>query len=391
MTVLFLSLCVAVADAQTYSLSESAEISLITCGPGESIYSVYGHTAIRIKDAEKGLNYVFNYGMFDFSSPGFTYRFAKGDTYYWVHADKDFDGFVEEYKWRRSSVTEQVLNLSKEEKDKIFTALAINCLPENKTYLYNFFYDNCSTRPRILIENNISGTILYEEILPPTTFRKIIRHCNRNHRWYIFGIELALGAPLDAPTGQKEQLFLPQYLMQAFNHAKIVQPDGTYKNLVVRTSELAPNYPKNEHPEDYNPVTVFWLAFALIAIVSFVEIRFHKRFRFLDSALFLVYGLTGCVIVFLSFISIHPAVFPNYSIIWAHPLHLLPAVAIFIKPFAGFVGYYRLINGAILIALMLGWNILPQEFNSAFFPIVMILCLRSFIPFLQKSKILKGV
>jgi hypothetical protein len=365
------------AQLQELRLSESAVISLLTCEPVDDMaYTVYGHTAVRINDPANGIDYVYNYGMFDFSSPNFLYRFAKGELNYRLGVSR-FADFFEEYSGRKSGITEQILNLTNEEKQRILDALRINHLPENRTYLYSFLFDNCSTRPRILFEKNISATIEYPEILPTTTFRTIIHRCNKNHRWLTFGIDLALGAPLDDSIRQTPQMFIPEYLMQVFSRAKIVLPDGSTRNLVAETRALAPSYPIVENPLDSNPLVILWLFFVCVLLLSCGELRYGKYFRLFDSVLFLVYGLTGCMLFFLSFISIHPAVFPNYSIIWAHPLHIVPAIALFVKPLAKFVRYYMLVNGVILLLFILGWSFLPHEFNAAFFPLVLALCVRS--------------
>jgi hypothetical protein len=382
LSVLLICLCSLVANAQVRGLlrlSDSAFISLLTCEPIDDMaYTVYGHTAVRINDRENGIDDVYNYGMFDFSSPNFLYRFTKGKLNYRLGISR-FADFFEEYSERQSGITEQILNLTQEEKQKISHALFTNYLPENRIYLYNFLFDNCSTRPRILFEKNMSGTIKYSEILQQTTFRTIVHRCNRNHRWLTLGIDLALGAPLDSPIGQDLQLFLPENLMQVFGHAKIIQSDGYVRNLVTGTRKLAPSYPFVEKPLDSNPVVVLWLFFVFVLLLSFWERRCKKHFRLFDFVLFFVYGLTGCLLFFLSFISIHPAVFPNFSIIWAHPLHLILAVALFIRPLKKFVKIYLSVNGIIVLLFMLGWNFFPQDFNAAFFPLVLTLCVRSLL------------
>jgi hypothetical protein len=372
-------MCLIAANAQLREvrLSDSATVSLLTCEPlDDMVFTVYGHTAIRVNDPANGLDVVYNYGIFDYYAPNFLYRFTKGELNYKLGVDR-FADFFREYAGRKSGITEQILNLTKEEKQNILNALRINYLPENRTYLYNFLFDNCSTRPRILFENSISGEIEYPEILPRTTFRTIVHRCNRNHRWLTFGIDLALGAPLDSPIGQEPQLFLPDNLMRVFARAKIRQPDGDARDLVSETRKLAPNFPVIEKPLDSSPAVVFSLCFVFVLLVSLWELRRKKHLRWFDSILFLVYGLTGCLIFFLSFISIHPAVFPNFSIVWAHPLHIIPAVALFVKPLKTFVKYYMRTNAIILLLFMAGWSLFPQEFNIACFPLVLILCTRS--------------
>ncbi|MDR0385625.1 MAG: DUF4105 domain-containing protein [Prevotellaceae bacterium] len=381
LSVLFICLYPFATDAQLRELrlSDSAFISLLTCEPIDGMaYTVYGHTAVRVCDHVSGLDYVYNYGIFDFSSPNFIYRFAKGELNYKLGISR-FSDFLEEYSIRKSGVTEQILNLTKDEKQKVFDALRINHLPENRTYLYNFLFDNCSTRPRILLEKNISGTIVYPEILHQTTFRTIVHRCNRNHRWLTFGIDLALGAPLDSPVGQSQQLFLPENLMQVFSYTKIIRPDGTERNLVSETRKLAPSYPAIEKPVDSNPSVISWLFFIFVLLVSLSELRYKRYFRIFDSMLFFVYGLTGCLLFFLSFISIHPAVFPNFSIIWAHPLLIVLSVLLLIKPLRTIAGYCMLVNGTVSLLFILVWGFFPQEFNAAFFPLALAVCIRSLL------------
>jgi hypothetical protein len=358
-------------------LSDSSFISLLTCEPiDEMAYTVYGHTAIRVYDPMATMDFVFNYGLFDFSAPNFLYRFTKGELNYRLGISS-FSDFFDEYSQRRSGITEQMLNLTRDEKQRIFDALRINYFPENRVYRYNFLFDNCSTRPRILIEKNIVGTIEYPEILSPSTFRTIVHRCNRNHRWLTFGIDLALGAPLDNRIEQYPQMFLPENLMAVFDRTRIIQPDGVTRPLVSETRRLAPSYPIGDRPIDSNPVVITWLFFLFVVAISVWEMWIEKRFRIFDILLFAVYGIVGCVVFFLSFISIHPAVFPNYSIIWTNPLLLAVAVAMLIKPLRRFADRCVIVNGLIMALFIVGWNVFPQEFHPAFFPLVLILFIRS--------------
>ena len=148
---LFLLFTAVSLQAQYPLLSKDAEISLLTVSPSEDeVYTVYGHTALRVRDASKKLDTVFNYGIFDFSKPNFIYRFAKGETDYRLAAQYTRD-FLIEYEMRGSEVTEQILDIDSAGKARIWEALMINNRPENRVYRYNFFFDNCATRPAAII------------------------------------------------------------------------------------------------------------------------------------------------------------------------------------------------------------------------------------------------
>lgn len=139
---------------------DSIEISLLTCAPGQEVYSLYGHTAIRYNDKKKGIDIAINYGMFSFKAPFFILRFIFGLTDYEMGIIP-FDAFCEEYRYENRSVTQQVLNLTAKEKKEIIKAIEKNYLPENRVYRYNYFYDNCTTRARNILLDNIDGEVCY--------------------------------------------------------------------------------------------------------------------------------------------------------------------------------------------------------------------------------------
>ena len=134
--------------------NDSIRLSLLTCAPGEEIYSYFGHTAIHYEDPGKGIDVVFNYGLFNFGAPNFIFRFALGQTDYILGATP-YNRFAAEYIFEERSVWQQTLNLTPDESRKLASLLIENSKPENRTYRYNFFYDNCSTRPRDKIEECI--------------------------------------------------------------------------------------------------------------------------------------------------------------------------------------------------------------------------------------------
>src|SRR5690606_22569898 len=141
---------------QSVKLSPRAEISIITCGPGEELYSSFGHSAFRVKDPALKLDFAYNYGTFDFNKPNFYIKFAQGKLLYELSVSY-FEDFVYNYKIEGRWVKEQVLNLSQDEKNQLFNFLNINAQPENKEYLYDFFFDNCSTKIRDVLEEVLNN------------------------------------------------------------------------------------------------------------------------------------------------------------------------------------------------------------------------------------------
>lgn len=368
-----------VIAAQT-KLSEEARISLMTSSPYEAeVFTVYGHAAIRVHDPSQSIDYIFNYGIFDFSKPNFVYRFAKGETDYRLGVTKYLD-YVIEYQMQGSEITEQVLNLTKEEKEKIWEALLINYQPENRVYRYNFFFDNCATRPATIVEKQVEGEMDYLYPYPSQTFRDLINYCSRNRPWLTFGCDLALGSPTDRMATPHEMMFLPQFLKEAFAHATITAKDKTTRPLVSETLVIkAEKVDERERDiwDTLTPLVCGWILFATILALTGWEWKRKRYFLAVDCILFLAAGAGGIVLTFLSFVSEHPCTWPNWSLIWLHPLHL-PAIILFcVKKWKKAAYYYHFINFAALTLMLVGWHFIPQHLNTAFIPLVASLWMRS--------------
>ena len=367
-----------VSNAQSVQLSDSAQISLLTNGPWDKvIYAVFGHTAIRVRDDVNRIDYAFNYGLFNYSSSNFIYRFVKGETDYVVGA-VPFIYYLEEYNERGVTTIEQILNLDQSEKQKVWDALVINSLPENRMYRYNYFFDNCSTRPRDIVENSVEGTITYQPTNKEQTFRDLIGEFLAPSPWMKFGIDLVIGSGADRDATDREKMFLPIYLKDAYNGAVIKDKDRLERRLVAREQILN----EGSAPGKAFPVTPMisgCLLLAITIVLSFLNFRNKGRIagRIFDTILFLIAGLAGCVIAFLFFFSEHPCVDSNWNIIWLNPIQLLAAILIFVKFFSKYIYWYHFINFALLSLFILCWWLIPQQLELAFIPFILSLCLRS--------------
>ena len=300
---------------------DSVEVSLLTCSPHEEIYSLYGHTALRWHDLSKGDDIAFNWGVFDFRKPFFVGRFVFGLTDYELGA-YPYPLFRQEYMAYGSSITEQVIDLKPEEKMKLKEALVNNLQPENKVYRYNYFYDNCSLRPRDLIERCINGKVTYaprEDYQP--TYREMVHDCVRNHPWAAFGNDMLLGIRADLKTDLRQQEFLPSNLMYDFDRATIYS-GGEYRPLVKeRRIALQAGVQVIEEDFPLTPSQCAWILFILSAGIALIEWKRKKRFKYWDALLMLVQGLAGCVL-FVMIFSQHPTTSLNLQLLLLNPLPL---------------------------------------------------------------------
>ena len=301
---------------------DSVEVSLITCSPHEEVYSLYGHSAIRIKDTQRQIDGIFNYGEFNFKTPHFALRFIFGKTDYMLGLAPTRP-FLRYYQQWGSQVTEQVLNLTAEEKQSIINALALNYKPENRTYRYNFFYDNCSTRPRDIIEKNVQGTILYESRTDfEPSYREMINEKTKRHPWATFVNNILLGINADKKTTQREQHFLPENLRYDFSRA-MIDRDSVKVPLIKENRQLvAPGVQVIEEEFPLSPTQCGILLLALSMIVFFYEYIKKKTLRLFDALLMLFTGLGGLVL-FIMIFSEHPATSINLQILILNPLSLV--------------------------------------------------------------------
>lgn len=307
---------------------DSVEVSLLTCAPHEEVYSLYGHTALRWRDLHTGQDLTFNWGIFNFQKPHFAIRFVFGLTDYELGVS-DFESFSRYYRRWGAMVSEQVLDLRAVEKQRLQQLLAENYLPENRVYRYNYFYDNCSTRPRDMIERCLEGHVEYGErkdFCP--SFREMIREKTRNHDWATEGNDLLLGVKADLKTTRQEQEFLPDNLLYDFDHAQVRGNDGSWRPLVKsRRVAVEPGVQVIEPDFIVTPVEV-GAALLVVSVLIFVgEWKRRRTYKYWDAALMTVTGLAGCVL-FVMLFSQHPATSTNLQLLLVNPVHLffLPSV-----------------------------------------------------------------
>jgi len=159
---LLISVFFFVSEINSQKLSDDAEISVLTIGPGSSLNDAFGHNAFRIKDNLSGIDITFNYGVYDFDTPNFYTKFARGKLNYRIERNQ-YKNFINFYISQNRTVKEQFLNLSQFEKQKLFEYLVNNYKPENQYYLYDFFYDNCATKIRDVLPIILNEDINFNE------------------------------------------------------------------------------------------------------------------------------------------------------------------------------------------------------------------------------------
>ena len=289
-------------SAQAALLSSEARVSLLSCAPGEELYAKFGHTALRIEDPENALDVVFNYGIFDFNTDHFYWKFVRGETWYELGA-APYHWFIHEYIVTHRPVYEQVLNLDSTQTAALWEALMRNYEPQNRSYLYNFVFDNCATRPYQLIADAIGAPIESEYTgWCGQTYRSFIRHYIGRFSWSNAGIQLLFGPKADRVMSDQQRLFLPEELMAYMQQAHTA--DGA---LLVLEGQIAP-FEIEPTPWYATWVVGLVLYFLLIAGISYYDRRRGQWSKWPEIVAAVPYVLLLIVVFFLTFFSCHPLV-----------------------------------------------------------------------------------
>ena len=362
--ILFLLLFISNISFSQKDSIERLRISIITCAPGNELYSIFGHTAMRIIDAANRSDIIFNYGTFDFGDPNFLMKFTRGKLDYFLSAE-DAANFFAAYQEEGRTISEQVLQLSDAEKNIIQQALFKNISGNNKYYKYDFLFDNCTTRIKDLLKNNTAFKCNSKLVKDGTTFRNMlyIYLDSSGMCWSKLGIDLLLGSKIDKAVTTEQTSFLPDYLMFAIDSFNARQHIVSERKVYKAITPAFNSY-------NYLPLLVFSTLLFLVAFLSFSKnIIAAKAFRILSLAMIFATGLVGCLLVFMWVGTDHKSCAANYNLLWALPTNI--AAVFFVNKQGGFKKVYFKAAFYLTLLLIVCWFILPQQFNIAFLPLVM--------------------
>jgi hypothetical protein len=361
------------------TLSSDARISLVTITPGDAVYSMYGHSAIRVTDPPAGVDLAFNYGTFDFSQPWFVARFAYGRLEYYLSVSTVRDA-LRGADLEHRTVVEQVLDLRRSERDSLYAFLLWNLRPENRRYRYDFFFDNCATRIRDLFEQRLGTTVIWTgDPAGGRTLRELLQPYARDRQWLGTGIDLGLGSSTDRPATVREAAFLPDLLAALVAGAVIGTGDETRPLAAAPPDTVfVPDvHPPAEVPRPW-PAWSGWFALLVVAGVTWRERRRRHSSQPVEAVDRLVFGLAGTaglVLGFLVFISEHAVTAPNWNLLWAAPTHVLIAFMPGRAPRNAVTVYYAL--AAVGAAAVFPAAALFQSLPAIAFPLAAVVVLRS--------------
>lgn len=362
------------------SLLMNTDFSLITCDPGDEIYSLFGHSAIRVKNETKGIDIVYNYGTFDFQTPNFTIKFMRGKLPYKLTA-YGFDRFLDEYNYYKRGVREQLLNINTEQKKALISFLENNIQPENAEYKYDFFFDNCSSRIRDVFETtcNLDQQYKGDTIM---TYRDQLHQYQKSHPWIELGIDMIIGSKADKTSNVRSQMFLPDYLHDNLKHVKKGDAFFLEQSKALLTFEDT-KLKRNQKPL-FRPLTANILIVVLFVIL--LLLKKEQWIKIIAKTWYFIAGTGGLVIIFLWFFTDHLATKDNWNILWLNPLFYV----LILKTSAMRNLVKLTLSVTSIIALLnCGLHIIPQKmpYLSCLLPAFVIMMYYEWLSPLKKNKI----
>ena len=349
-----------------------SRISILTCGPGDELYSLFGHTALRIYDSTTNVDIVYNWGGFTFDQPNFYLHFVQGNLLYFSIADY-FNDFVQEYIEEHRSIYEQVLNLDSASKKNIIDAVIFNSTGNNKYYQYDGFIDNCTTRVKNIVYNSLKTATITTNIVPDGTTTRDLMHFyleKGDQLWTEIGLDIVVGSVIDKKVSNDAAMYVPEFFMKGLNNTvyKSAPLVKSFKSVLQGDELKKPSW-------KYIPLLITSVACLLLFFVSISKLKWSKAvIKFVDALLLYITGLIGVLLLVMWFATDHTECKNNFNLAWALPTNLIAAFCLIKKP--AWLHQYFFIAAIITALLIATWFWLPQQLNIALLPVVIYLLYR---------------
>lgn len=290
---------------QAEELSKNVRVSVLTCGTGNEVYALFGHTAIRITDQATNLDIVYNYGAFDFATPNFVGKFAKGDLQYFATSEA-FSDFVLQYQYEQRAIVEQELHMTDAQKQSLFDELNRVLVSNEGTYTYKFIDKNCTNMAVDLLNKTLGSNVISKRENLNFTYRETLFPFFDGHFFEKLGTSIIFGTKVDQ---QATLLFLPIELLQSLATTEISGKPLAEKAEVILAQ------PNQKPPFSWWNNWVVYLG-VLLAILILNK-------KIISLTFLTLVGIIGLFFVVAGFWSLHGELAYNYNALLLNPLLLL--------------------------------------------------------------------
>jgi len=323
------------AQDRSTGLSDSAQVFLVTVGPGNLVWERFGHNGLWIRDPERRIDRIYHWGLFSFESENFWPKFLQGYMDYSIGTAPS-DSFFQYNAESDREVHLQELNLNANQKNTLFQFLLDNDSEGQRIYRYDYYLDNCSTRARDAIDAVLGGLIAKatQDRGSGQTFRAHTRRLLQGVLFPYLGIHIGLGHPADDEISVWEEMFTPMALRRHLN--EIALPDGSplvlSDNLILESKTLVE--PK-EVPSFLSTDLSFSGAIAALVIILGYLLAAGQGWArvplaFIGTLWGFLSGCIGTILLLIWFFTEHRFGHWNENLFQFNPLSLLSAFYFFI-------------------------------------------------------------
>lgn len=328
-----LGLAAAPAHAQTPVAAPDTglTVTLLTMGQGDLVWEKFGHNALWIHDPATGTDRVYNYGMFDFNSPGYWGRFMKGNWLYELGVH-DLRTTVYNYEYFHRAIWAQQLNLTPAQERQLQAFLETNALPQNRQYLYDYYRDNCSTRIRDALDRVIGGRLraATADSMTETTYRWHSERLIVEDEPSYVGLAAGLGPAADREISAWEEMFLPFKVQEQIRAIRVPDASGREVPLVAREWTLLEAQGRTEERREPPPATPFFMVAAVVIVcvlvltgMSVPRSPLARMTYAAVSTLWLLFaGTAGVLLIALWAFTNHGIAYRNENLLQLSPLAL---------------------------------------------------------------------
>lgn len=315
-------------------------IAVLTMGPGDPVFSRFGHNAILVRDQKHPNGVVYNFGTFSFNSPSLITDFLQGRLKYWLSIDR-YERTLASYRAQNRSLRIQELALPAEQARELARALELNARPENRRYRYDYYLDNCSTRVRDALDRALAGQIKAQgKGAARLSYREHTLRLVADDAPLSLGLDLGLAGFADADVTRWDEAFLPEEFSRLLRNVTIATPDGPKPLVSSETMafEAVRVLPGEEPP---SRALLHLLAGVLLGAIAYAlgRARARKVPRILLglylALLGLLFGGVGALLAFFWTATDHVVAHQNLNLAFCPPFALL------LFPFGVFVAAGR--------------------------------------------------
>lgn len=268
------------ADSLHYAAQDEdfVRASLITIGPGNEVYSLYGHSAIRMQCPANQLDYCFTFEMALKPEEKLKFMFSTAKAGFIAARTETFFG---NYMAQGRSITEQQLNLRPAEEQNLWQMLDQE-MKEGAHWNYSFLTTNCSSMCIWIIQKALSteGEIIeYGKLPEPVlgTYRDLLNYISADAPWAHLFWNLRMGSE-GSKQGKIADKLAPALLLEAWADAVIKDPAGMTRPIFAGAPIYVAPQTLLIKPTIITPMVALIIAIILIIIiVIFIKTKCMKR------------------------------------------------------------------------------------------------------------------